>query len=200
MRTITRVAGAALVLAFAQATAQNALVNADFDNGLALWKPAGSTGTATPDNANGSPGSPSIYLSLTDSSSSGLTEAVQQCVAVAANVNYTIAGRNLLDLPSTTAAGSAMFMLGQFFSSHDCSGVAISSHIANAGGTTAGTPLPYTTNTITVTSPVNAHSLKFTAQVQTGGINAGVAKGWVDRLSLTSTEALFVNGFDVPAP
>jgi hypothetical protein len=190
----------ALALTFCvSASAQNALLNAEFDSGLTPWKPVGSSGSAVADNANGSPAAGSAYLTVNDPGNSGITYNIEQCVAAAPNVSYTFSGRALVDA-SSTATGAGMFVIGRFYASRNCSGVQLSSDIANVGITSPGTPLPYFNYSLTLTSPATARSFKFIADAQAPGISAGNAKGWVDHVSLTSPEALFINSFDVPVP
>ena len=173
-------------------SAQNLLINGDFDADLTGWTPNGG-GTSTFDASSGSPSVGSTLLSINDPSGNGVTQAVQQCVAAAGGVDYTIAGRGLIDTVNSTSAGAGTFIIGQFFASSDCSG-SPSSTIANNTGTAAGTPADFNTYSSTLISPVSARSFRLTAQVQTGG--PGIAQGWVDHLELTSTEVIFVNSFE----
>ena len=169
--------------------AQNLLLNGDLVSSYAGWTPGGS-GSASHDAASGSPDPGSVFMTLSDPSGSGSTESIQQCVAVTGNTPYLIAGRGL-----KAASSSAFFdivILGQFFDSADCSGVA-TARIANETFLTAGVPGPFSQySTSTAVSPPGAQSLRFSAQLQTVG--PGNAQGWVDHLEVINV--LFANGFD----
>lgn len=177
-------------------SAQNVLVNGDFDidfsNG---WQANGSSGSASQDAAAGSPGLGSVLLHVNDPSGNSLSQAIEQCVTAVAGANYTLSGRALLGTLTGATGGDGMGILGQFFPNPGCTGAA-TSHIANSTGTASGQPSDFTVySTVVLSAPVGTHSMKVTAQVQTGGAGAGTAEGWVDHIQLV-TDDIFTDGFE----
>lgn len=173
------------------AGAQNFLSNGDFDSDLSGWSSSG-PGSAVYSSSAGSPSVGAAHLTVNDPSGNGLTETVNQCIAVGSNAGYTVAGRTLADPASTAAVG--MFVIARFFSSFDCTTGILSTTLTPSTGTATGTPSDFTTYSGNITAPSTARSLIIFGQVQTN--SAGTAEGWVDHLSVTSTDVIFVDSFE----
>jgi hypothetical protein len=112
--------GALLAGHAAALSAQNLLVNPNFDTGLSGWQ---ATSVASWDrslDAKQSPSSGSARGTFDASVVSGIYPVILQCVPLAAGRTYTMGGE--IYIPSGNTATGSAFFIGVFFPTADCSG------------------------------------------------------------------------------
>ena len=175
--------GAALLLwvGAGAASAENILVNGDFDDDLSGWTCEGPPAELawTPEDGSGRSSSGSLRVINRDAVDNNTAASCRRCLAVNGPATYSLGGRGRV--PAGQGQGATPRISALLFASGDCSGDLID------GATNSSDPLPpggwRDLQGESLTVPPGAASVRFDAGLRKHG-NGGEVLGYLDELEL----------------